>query len=102
MKNDEEIIINQTNLPENLNEDNIENEDNGPKLFSKNPNKVNNLLKSDVDEDEDEQDLEKEESENKEYFDQNETEEDMDKDDSNINRSPEKSREIQNFNVEIY
>jgi len=104
VKNDEEeMIINQTNLPEIASEDNndINNQgNNGPKLFSRNPNKVNNIIKKDEDE---EEDLEKEDSDNKEYFHQNDTEEELDKDDSNINRSSsEKSREIQNFDVEIY
>lgn len=94
MRNEDEIITNQTNLPEIGHE---ENNNDGPKLFSRNPNKIN-IVKSD----EEEEEFEKEESDNKEYINQNETEEDLDKDDSNINRSPEKSREIENFNVEIY
>lgn len=103
VKNDEEIIINQTNLPEIGKEINNENSQrSGPKLFSKNPNKINDLNNQEEDED----DLEKDESENKEFFNQNESEDegDLKEDDSNINinRSVEKTREIQNFNVEIY
>ena len=92
------MIINQTNLRENVDEEGNNDQDNPPKLFSMNPNKDNIIVKSD----EDEEDYEKEESENKEYYNQNETEEELDKDDSNVDNSPEKTRRVENFNVEIY
>jgi len=102
VKNEEDIFINQTNLPEIIKDVNFENnQSNGPKLFSKNPNK-NNKIENEEDEDDL---LDKEDSENKIFINPNETEEDqedLDRDDSNVERSIEKSNVIQNFNVQIY
>lgn len=93
IKNDEEILNNHTNSPEMANndinqEDNIEiNNSNShslrPKLFSKNPNKENNINKHKIAVDDEEED--KEDLVEKQYFMQNESEdESLNKDDSNI------------------